>query len=72
MLRVSADAFLLKRLCKAVQTHREEAATLPTLADLEKRGFPKNLVLLAVKEKMLIELYGNLTSGAVVKVYRLP
>ena len=65
------DAFTLKRLCKFVSDHRAQKGLMPTLADLNSNGFPKELVQLAVKKKLLKELYSDMTSGAVVKVYKV-
>lgn len=64
------DPFTLRRLSKFAQTFREKKATLPTLKDFEESGFDKGVVAQAVKEEFLVELYVNLTSGAVVKGYK--
>ena len=51
--------------------HRQRHAQLPTLKDLEKSGFSKKEVDVALKEKWIEQLYVNLTTGAVVKVFRV-
>ncbi len=63
--------FTLKRLCKHVEDFRGANANMPTLADLEKSGFPKALVDFAVKKGLLKELYSDMTTGAVTKVYKV-
>ncbi len=64
------DPFTLRRLARFAQTFRDKNAQLPTLADFEAEGFEKSVVAQAVKEEFLLELYVNLTSGAVVKGYK--
>ena len=61
----------MARLCREVLRHREAHATLPTLRDLEKAGFPKDVVLAAVKAGRLVELYVPMTNGAIVKGYKV-
>jgi hypothetical protein len=68
---MSNDLFTLKRLCRHVQSHRNVHGTLPTLQDLERSGFSKEIVKAAVKKKMIQELYSDMTTGAVVKVYKV-
>lgn len=68
---MSADAFTLRRLCKFVLDHRTTKGLMPTLQDLDAAGFSKDIVQIAVKKKLLKELYSDMTSGAVVKVYKI-
>jgi hypothetical protein len=65
------SSFTLKRLCKFVADFRLHNANMPTLADLQKAGFPKPLVEHAVRNKLLKELYADLNTGAVTKVYKV-
>ncbi len=65
------DSFTKSRLQKAVRAHRKTCAEWPTLKDLEKLGFSKKETDIGVKEKWLIQLYVNMTSGAVVKVFKV-
>ena len=65
------DLFTKSRLKKIIIEHRQKKAQLPTLKDLEKYGFSKAEVDLGVKEKWLEQLYVNLNTGAVVKVFKL-
>ena len=62
--------FTLRRLTRFAETFRDKKAQLPTLKDFEEGGFDKSVVAQAVKEECLVELYVNLTSGAVVKGYK--
>jgi hypothetical protein len=64
------DAFTLQRLKKFVIEHRASSGTLPTLADLERAGFPKTLVDAAKKKKLIEELYVTLTNGSIVKGFK--
>lgn len=61
----------MARLCREVLRHREVHATLPTLRDLEKAGFSKDIVDGAVKAGRLVELYVPMTTGALVKGYKV-
>ena len=65
------DSFTKSRLQKAVRAHRKRCAEWPTLKDLEKLGFSKKETDIGVKEKWLVQLYVNMTSGAVVKVFKV-
>jgi hypothetical protein len=67
---MTADPFTLRRLTRFAETFRATKALLPTLKDFEEAGFGKELVDQAVKKELLVELYVNLTSGAVVKGYK--
>jgi hypothetical protein len=65
------DAFTRKRLEKFIPDFRARSGTPPTLKDFEDAGFAKALVEQAVKDGVLEMFYVNLTSGTVVKTYRL-
>ncbi len=65
------DLFTKTRIKKTVLEHRKAHAQFPTLKDLERYGFSKKEIDKAVKEKWLDQLYVNLTTGAVVKVFRV-
>jgi hypothetical protein len=67
----SADPFTLKRLCKFIEDHRAQKALMPTLSDLDQNGFSKEVVQAAVKKGLIKELYSDMTTGAVVKVYKV-
>jgi hypothetical protein len=65
------DPFTKKRLVKFVSDFRAKAGTPPTLKDFESGSFPKPLIEEAVKDGLLEMFYVNLTSGTIVKTYRL-
>ena len=65
------DSFTIRRLCREVERHRAAAETLATLRDLEALGFPKDVVDAAVKAGHLVELYVPMTTGAMVKGYKV-
>jgi len=58
-------------LVKFVTDFREKSGTPPTLKDFESSGFAKDLIEEAVRKNVLEMFYVNLTSGTVVKTYRL-
>jgi hypothetical protein len=68
---LSLDSFTQRRLIKFVNEFRAKSGTPPTLHDFETGGFAKDLIELAVKENLLEMFYVNLTSGTIVKTYRL-
>jgi len=65
------DPFTRKRLEKFVTDFRDHSGVLPTLADLAKAGFDKQKVDSAIKDQVLVEFYVTLTSGTVLKGYKL-
>ncbi len=66
------DPFTERRLVRFAKDFRTEKAQLPTLRDLEATGFSKRQIDSAVKKGALVELYVTLTTGAVVKGYKIP
>lgn len=69
--RGTLDVFTQRRIKKVILDHRKKYAEWPTLKDLEKSGFSKTEIELGVKEKWIVQLYVNMTSGAVVKVFKV-
>jgi hypothetical protein len=65
------DSFTQKRLVKFVGDFRAKSGTAPTLKDFEQAGLSKELVEDAVHKDILEMFYINLTSGSVVKTYKL-
>jgi len=65
------DSFTERRITKFVTDFREKSGTPPTLKDFESGGFSKDVIEQAVKAELLEMFYVNLTSGSVVKTYRL-
>jgi hypothetical protein len=65
------DPFTRRRLIRFIETFRSSSGQLPTLKDLESNGFGSDHVKQALKEKVIEEFYVTLTSGTVVKGYKL-
>jgi hypothetical protein len=65
------DPFTRRRLEKFVEDFRVRSGELPTAADLESGGFGRDLVKAALKDGVLEEFYVALTSGTIVKGYKL-
>lgn len=65
------DIFSQSRLKKIILEHRQRHAQFPTLKELEGYGFDKEAVAQALKENIIEQLYVNMTTGAVVKVYKI-
>jgi hypothetical protein len=65
------DSFTEKRLIKFVNDFRAKSGTAPTLKDFEQGGLAKDLIEEAVRKNLLEMFYINLTSGSVVKTYKL-
>ena len=68
---MSADAFTLRRLEKFIENFRAREGQLPTLNDLDRAGFDSGAVKAALKEERIEEFYVTLTTGSVVKGYKL-
>ena len=64
------DSFTARRLLKAIEKHRDQNGTLPTLSDLEKAGFQKSLVERAEREGWIEQFYVTLTDGSIRKGYK--
>jgi hypothetical protein len=65
------DPFTRKRLEKFVEAFREKGGVLPTLEDLAKASFDKKRVDDAIKDGVISEFYVTLTSGTILKGYKL-
>ncbi len=65
------DSFTKRRLIKFVTDFRAKSGTPPALKDFEAANIPRELVEEAVKAGLLEMFYVNLTTGSVVKTYRL-
>lgn len=61
------DPFTRRRLLKCISDHRARTGELPTLRILEENGFSRNVVDLAIRDKMIEMMYVTLTNGSVVK-----
>jgi len=65
------DPFTSRRLTKFIEDFRHSSGVLPTLQDFEKAGISRELVEQAVKEKLIEQFYVTLTSGTVVKGFKI-
>ncbi len=65
------DAFTSRRLTRFIGAHREGSGQLPTLKDLAAAGFEKSVVEAALKDGVIEEFYVTLTSGTIVKGYKV-
>jgi hypothetical protein len=65
------DPFTSRRLAKFIEEFRQSSGVLPTLQDFEKAGFARELVEQAVRQKLIEQFYVTLTSGTVVKGYKI-
>lgn len=65
------DTFTKTRIKKTITEHRKKHAQHPSLKDLEKYGFSKKEIEVGVKENWLEQLYVNMTTGSVVKVFKI-
>jgi len=65
------DPFTQKRLTRFIEEFRAKSGVLPTLQDLESAGFDRALVDAAVRQKVIEKFYVTLTSGTIVKGYKV-
>ena len=65
------DRFTELRLIKFVKSFREKSGQLPTWNDFENGGFDRELIKEAVRSKIVEEFYVKLTSGTIVKGFKL-
>jgi len=65
------DPFTSRRITKFIEEFRQSSGILPTLQDFEKAGFARELVDQAVKHQLIEQFYVTLTSGTVVKGYKI-
>ena len=65
------DLFTQKRIVRFVEEFRKKSGKMPCLKDFEASGFDRERVELAVKDKVLEQFYVTLTSGTVVKTFKI-
>jgi acyl CoA:acetate/3-ketoacid CoA transferase alpha subunit len=65
------DAFTAKRITRFIEKFRDSSGVLPTLEEFEKNGFPKDLIEKAVQKDVIELFYVTLTSGTIVKGYKI-
>jgi len=65
------DPFTSRRLTRFIEDFRQSSGILPTLQDFEKAGIARELVEQAVKLQLIEQFYVTLTSGTVVKGFKI-
>ena len=70
-MRTRLDPFTQKRLLKFIEEFRARTGVLPTLQDLDQAGFDRNCIERALREQLLEQFYVTLTSGTVVKGFKI-
>ncbi len=65
------DAFTIGRMKKFIKSFRETKAQLPTIKDFEAAGFSTDDLKSAEKQKTIESFYVTLTTGAVVKGFKI-
>ncbi len=65
------DPFTSRRLTKFIEDYRSSSGVLPTLQDFERAGFSRELIDEAVKQQLIEQFYVTLTSGTVVKGFKI-
>lgn len=68
---MSLDLFTQKRFTRFIQEFRHQSGQLPTIKDFESGGFDRKVIEAALKIKLIEEFYVTLTSGTIVKAYKL-
>ena len=67
----AVDPFTQKRMAKFVEDYRQKSGQLPTIRDFEAAGFDRTTIDSAIKMKLIEEFYVTLTSGTIVKTYKV-
>lgn len=70
-MKTRLDPFTQKRLLKFIEDFRARSGVLPTLQDLAQAGFDRDCVDSAVRQALIEQFYVTLTSGTVVKGYKI-
>ncbi len=65
------DNFTLRRITKFIEIFRKQSGQLPTLKDFENDGFTKESIELALKKNIIEQFYLKLSTGTVVKGYKV-
>lgn len=68
---LALDPFTARRLTRFIEDFRHRSGVLPTLQDFEKAGISRELVEQAVRQKLIEQFYVTLTSGTVVKGFKV-
>lgn len=65
------DPFTRRRLTRFIEEYRTKNGQLPTLQDLATGGFNDDCIKAAVKDKVIEPFYVTLTSGTIVKGFKI-
>lgn len=65
------DPFTRRRLSRFIEEFRSKNGQLPTLQDLSTGGFSEVAVRMAIKDRVIEPFYVTLTSGTIVKGFKL-
>ncbi len=65
------DPFTARRLTKFIEEFRQNSGVLPTLQDFDRAGFSRDLIDQGVRQELIEQFYVTLTSGTVVKGYKV-
>ena len=65
------DMFTEKRMIRFVEKFRSQSGELPTLKDLKDAGFSSADIELSLKGNVIEQFYITLTTGSVVKVFKI-
>lgn len=71
MANPGLDLFTRRRLVRFVEDFRIRTGQLPTRQDLRDGGFDEERVKQALKEKVIEEFFVTLTSGTIVKGFKI-
>ena len=70
-MRTRLDPFTQKRLLKFIEEFRSRSGVHPTLQDLGATGFDRDCVDQALRQGLIEQFYVTLTSGTVVKGFKI-
>ena len=70
-MRTRLDPFTQRRLLRFLEEFRARQGVLPTLKDFEAGGFERDQVEQAIRQGLIEQFYVTLTSGTVVKGFKV-
>ena len=68
---MSLDQITKRRILNFIREFKTKTGELPTFRDLEEARFSDEIVKQAVKDGLIEELFVTLTSGTIVKGFRV-
>ena len=68
---MSLDQITKRRILNFIRGFKTKTGELPTFRDLEEGRFGEDIVKQAVKDGLIEELFVTLTSGTIVKGFRV-